>query len=59
MGGVNSSSRAAYQLKALSIYDLKRRDIVEMLDAIEDADKAVTADRVLAYVHLGPIRGRT
>jgi integrase len=33
-----------------SIYDLKRRDIVELLDAIEDADKAVTADRVLAYV---------
>jgi integrase len=33
-----------------SIYDVKRKDIVEMLDAIEDADKAVTADRVLAYV---------
>jgi integrase len=33
-----------------SIYDLKRKDIVEMLDAIEDADKAPTADRVLAYV---------
>jgi integrase len=33
-----------------SIYDLRRRDIVELLDAIEDADKAVTADRVLAYV---------
>lgn len=33
-----------------SIYDLKRKDIVEMLDAIEDDDKAVTADRVLAYV---------
>jgi integrase len=33
-----------------SIYDLKRKDIVDMLDAIEDADKAVTADRVLAYV---------
>ena len=33
-----------------SIYDLKRKDIVEMMDAIEDADKAVTADRVLAYV---------
>ena len=33
-----------------SIYDLRRRDIVEMLDGIEDADKAVTADRVLAYV---------
>jgi integrase len=33
-----------------SIYQLKRKDIVEMLDAIEDDDKAVTADRVLAYV---------
>jgi integrase len=33
-----------------SIYDLKRKDIVGMLDAIEDDDKAVTADRVLAYV---------
>ena len=33
-----------------SIYDLTRRQIVEMLDAIEDADKAPTADRVLAYV---------
>ena len=33
-----------------SIYDLKRKDVVEMLDAIEDADKAPTADRVLAYV---------
>ena len=29
---------------------MKRRDIVNMLDAIEDDDKAVTADRVLAYV---------
>jgi integrase len=33
-----------------SIYDLKRRDIVDMMDTIEDADKAVTADRVLAYI---------
>jgi integrase len=33
-----------------SIYDLKRRDIVDMMDAIEDDDKAVTADRVLAYI---------
>ncbi|MGX0984375.1 integrase [Bradyrhizobium japonicum] len=35
-----------------SIYDLKRRDIVDMLDAIEgkDGELAVTADRVLAYV---------
>jgi integrase len=33
-----------------SIYDVKRLDIVQMLDAIEDADKAPTADRVLAYL---------
>ena len=33
-----------------SIYDLKRKDIVDMLDAIEDDGRAVTADRVLAYV---------
>ena len=33
-----------------SIYELRRKDIVEMLDAIEDDDKAVTADRVLAYI---------
>jgi integrase len=33
-----------------SIYDLRRKDIVDLLDAIEDDDKAVTADRVLAYV---------
>jgi integrase len=38
------------QIGSKSIYDLKRKDIVDMLDAIEDADKAVTADRVLAYV---------
>jgi integrase len=33
-----------------SIYDVKRLDVVQMLDAIEDADKAPTADRVLAYL---------
>jgi integrase len=33
-----------------SIYDLKRRDIVEMLDAIEDENGPVMADRVLAHV---------
>jgi integrase len=34
----------------IAIYDLKRRDIVEMLDAIEDKNGAVMADRVLAHV---------
>lgn len=38
------------RIGSISIYNLKRRDIVGMLDAIEDADKAPTADRVLAYV---------
>jgi integrase len=33
-----------------SIYNLKRRDIVEMLDAIEDENGPVMADRVLAHV---------
>jgi integrase len=33
-----------------SIYALKRRDIVEMLDAIEDENGPVMADRVLAHV---------
>lgn len=33
-----------------AIYDLKRRDIVEMLDAIEDQNGPVMADRVLAHV---------
>jgi len=33
-----------------SIYDVKRLDIVQLLDAIEDADKGPTADRVLAYL---------
>jgi integrase len=34
----------------IAIYDLKRRDIVEMLDAIEDENGPVMADRVLAHV---------
>ena len=33
-----------------SIYELKRRDINEMLDAIEDENGPVMADRVLAHV---------
>jgi integrase len=33
-----------------AIYDLKRRDIVELLDAIEDENGPVMADRVLAHV---------
>jgi integrase len=33
-----------------SIYDLKRRQIVEMLDAVEDEGGPVIADRVLAHV---------
>lgn len=33
-----------------SIYDVRRRDIVEMLDAIEDESGPVMADRVLAHV---------
>lgn len=33
-----------------SIYDLKRRQIVEMLDAVEDKAGPVMADRVLAHV---------
>jgi integrase len=36
------------RLGSKSIYDLKRRDIVELLDAIEDAGTPVMADRVLA-----------
>jgi integrase len=38
------------RLGGKSIYDLKRRDIVELLDAIEDAGTPVMADRVLAYL---------
>jgi integrase len=34
----------------IGIFDLKRRDIVEMLDAIEDENGPVMADRVLAHV---------
>ena len=33
-----------------SIYDVKRRDIVEMLDEIEDKNGPVMADRVLALI---------
>jgi integrase len=33
-----------------SIYELSRRDIVEMLDAIEDRGAPVMADRTLAYL---------
>jgi len=33
-----------------SIYDLKRRQVVEMLDAVEDSAGPVMADRVLAHV---------
>ena len=33
-----------------SIYDLRRRDVVEMLDAIEDENGPVMADRTLAHV---------
>lgn len=38
------------RIGSVPITDLRRSHIVEMLDAIEEADKAVTADRVLAYV---------
>ncbi|WP_225186082.1 site-specific integrase [Bradyrhizobium sp. NBAIM01] len=38
------------RLGAKSIYDLKRRDVVEMLDAVEDEAGPVMADRVLAHV---------
>lgn len=38
------------RLGSKSIYDLRRRDIVEMLDAIEDKHGPVMADRVLAHV---------
>ena len=33
-----------------SIYDVRRRDIVEMLDEIEDKNGPVMADRVLAHI---------
>lgn len=38
------------RIGAKSLYDLKRRNIVEMLDAIEDENGPVMADRVLAHV---------
>jgi integrase len=38
------------RIGAKSIYDLKRRDIVKMLDEIEEENGPVMADRVLAYV---------
>jgi integrase-like protein/Arm domain-containing DNA-binding protein len=37
-------------LGARSIYDLRRRDIVDLLDSIEDNNGPVQADRVLAYL---------
>jgi integrase len=38
------------RLGARSIYELRRTDIVAMLDAVEDRGGPVMADRVLAYV---------
>jgi integrase len=38
------------RLGSRSIYDVKRREIVEMLDAVEDEAGPVMADRVLAHV---------
>jgi integrase len=38
------------RIGATSIYQVTRRQIVEMLDEIEDENGAVMADRVLAYV---------
>lgn len=38
------------RIGAKSIYDLSRRDVVEMLDKIEDGNGPVMADRVLAHV---------
>jgi integrase len=38
------------RIGAMSIYDVKRRDIVDMLDAIEDDSGPVMADRCLAYL---------
>jgi integrase len=37
------------RIGAKSIYELRRRDVVEMLDAVEDAGAPVMADRVLAH----------
>jgi integrase len=38
------------QIGSKSIYELRRRDIVEMLDAVDDGGAPVMADRVLAHV---------
>lgn len=38
------------RIGSTSIYSLRRRDVVEMLDAIQDANGPVMADRVLAWV---------
>jgi integrase len=38
------------RIGAKSIYELRRRDIVEMLDAVEDGNGPVMADRTLAYL---------
>jgi integrase len=38
------------RIGAKSIYQLRRGDVVEMLDAIEDANGAVMADRTLAHL---------
>ena len=38
------------RIGAVSIYELQRRHIVEMLDAIEDDHGSVMADRTLAYL---------
>ena len=38
------------RIGAKSIYDLRRRDVVEMLDEIEDENGPVMADRTLAHV---------
>jgi integrase len=38
------------RLGTKSIYEVQRRDVVEMLDSIEDASGPVMADRTLAYL---------
>ena len=38
------------RIGAKSIYEIRRRDVVEMLDRIEDENGPVMADRTLAYV---------
>ena len=58
---VRKSLRSAYEVeRALtcmsaphrrrSIYDLRRRDMAQMFDAIEDQNGSIMADRTLAYV---------